>query len=208
MNLTKSLIGRRKLLLGAVGSTCVLTCKKLAAFALPDDARASKSALHAAMAPEKASIAALNAAGNRCPHLLSPLRIRGRMLEEQNSAHRISYLLYVRGRKTSLRSCIETTCPTWPKANAAIVSMNTHYITAKTQIFNQKEDLDKDSAFYHYCDRTWEDLPTVYNYVNEMMDDIHYLGLPDLIRRQYRRAQPRRLGCKRGAQQRSARQSQ
>ena len=174
MNLTKSLIGRRKLLLGAVGSTCVLTCKKLAAFALPDDARASKSALHAAMAPEKASIAALNAAGNRCPHLLSPLRIRGRMLKNR-ILHTVSPTYFMQGPENFPTELYRDHMSNMAK-NAAIVSMNTHYITAKTQIFNQKEDLDKDSAFYHYCDRTWEDLPTVYNYVNEMMDDIHYQG--------------------------------
>ena len=59
--------------------------------------------------------------------------------------------------------------------NAAIVSMSTHY-GPSTSRTSQKMDLDKDNAFYHYSDRSWDDTTLVYNYVNEMMDSIHYQG--------------------------------
>ena len=40
----------------------------------------------------------------------------------------------------------------------------------------RKIDLHNDFAFYHYSTGTWENSAMVYNYVNEMMDDMHYQG--------------------------------
>ena len=79
MNLIQSLMGRRQFLIATgVASTCALTCKKLAGFET-----------RAAMAAEQAATASIKAAGNRCPHLLSPLRIRNGA-EEQDNAYRFS----------------------------------------------------------------------------------------------------------------------
>ncbi len=173
MSLTKSLIERRKLLLGAVGSTCALTCSKLAAFARPDGASASKNALHAVMASEIASSPALKVAGNRCPHLLSPLRIRDRVLKNR-ILHTVAPTYFMQGPENFPSELYRNHYSNMAK-NAGIVTINTHYQPPANR-FDVKEDLDKDNAFYHYSDRTWDDTPLVYNYVNEMIDDIHYQG--------------------------------
>jgi thioredoxin reductase len=59
--------------------------------------------------------------------------------------------------------------------NAAIVSVSTSYASSN-QKAPAKMDFANDNAFNHYSDRTWEDTALVYNYVNEMIDDIHYQG--------------------------------
>jgi len=71
-----------------VASTCALTCKKLAGFQTS-----------AAMAAEKAAIDGIKAAGNRCPHLLSPLRIRNVVLKNR-IMHTVSPTYYMQGPMT------------------------------------------------------------------------------------------------------------
>lgn len=74
----KSLMGRRQFLIAAgVTSTCALTCKKLAGFVDRNLSPAS------AMAAEQASLAKMKATASRCPHLLSPLRIRNVILKNR-----------------------------------------------------------------------------------------------------------------------------
>jgi len=173
VNLTKSLIQRRHLLLGAMGSTCALTCKKLGAFAAQIGASAPNGPAQAAAAPENASSAVLKAAGNRCPHLLSPLRIRNRMLKNR-ILHTVAPTYFMQGPENFPTELYRMHYSNMAK-NAGIVTINTHYQPPANR-FDVKEDLDKDSAFYHYSDRTWDDTPLVYNYVNEMIEDIHYQG--------------------------------
>ena len=73
MNPIKKLMGRRQFLMaaGAV-SACALTCKKLAGFQT-----------RSAMAAEQTAAAGIKAAGNRCPHLLSPFKIRNKVLKNR-----------------------------------------------------------------------------------------------------------------------------
>jgi 2,4-dienoyl-CoA reductase-like NADH-dependent reductase (Old Yellow Enzyme family)/thioredoxin reductase len=150
-----------------------LTCGKLAAFARPDGASTSKNALYTALASETTSSAALKIAGNRCPHLLSPLRIRNRVLKNR-ILHTVAPTYFMQGPENFPSELYRMHYSNMAK-NAAIVSINTHYGTSANR-FDVKEDINNDSAFYHYSDRTWDEIPTVYNYVNEMIDDIHYQG--------------------------------
>jgi len=173
MSLGKSLIERRQLLLAAVGSTCALTCKKLAAFASQDGAGAAKSAPAAITAHENVSAASLKAAGNRCPHLLSPLRIRNRVLKNR-ILHTVSPTYFMQGPENYPTEIYRNHYSNMAK-NAAIVSMSTHYNLLGPRT-SHEVDLHNDDAFSHYSDRAWDNLTQVYNYVNEMMDDIHYQG--------------------------------
>jgi len=143
-------------------STCMLTCKKVAAFET-----------RAAMVAETAAAAALKAAGNRCPHLLSPLRIRNRVLKNR-IMHTVSPTYFMQGPENFPAENYRNHYSNMAK-NAAIVSMSTHYGTAAQRQY-EKEDVKNDNAFNHYCDRSWDDIPPVYNYVNQLMEDIHCEG--------------------------------
>ena len=174
MNLSKSLIERRQLLLAALGSTCTLTCKKLAAFAVQDGAGASKSPVAASAAPENVSWTALKGAGNKCPHLLSPLRIRNKVLKNR-IMHTASPTYFMQGPENFPTDMYRNHFSNMAK-NAAIVTINTHFGTASQRCSEKVSFTDADRTFNHYCDRSWDDIPAVNNYINVMMDDAHYQG--------------------------------
>ena len=73
-----SMFKRRQFLCAAVGSTCALTCKKL--FAGSEIGGAFQSTSSSAAAARSTSGLA---AGSRYPHLLSPLRIRNKVLKNR-----------------------------------------------------------------------------------------------------------------------------
>jgi thioredoxin reductase len=163
MNLIQTLMGRRRFVMAAgAASTCALTCKKLAGFET-----------HAALAAETAAAAALKAAGNRCPHLLSPLRIRNKVLKNR-IMHTVSPTYFMQGPENFPSEMYRNHYSNVAK-NAAIVSMSTHYGTAAQRQY-EKTNIKNDNAFNHYSDRSWDDIPVVYNYVNQLMEDIHCEG--------------------------------
>jgi len=164
MSIIKTLMGRRQFLIAAgVASTCALTCKKLAGFESS-----------AAMAAEQAATAAVKAAGNRCPHLLAPLRIRNRVLKNR-IMHTVSPTYFMQGPENYPTEMYRNHYSNIAK-NAAIVSISTHYASSTTKTAAAKMDFTNDNANNHYCDRSWDDTPLVYNYLNEMIDDIHFQG--------------------------------
>jgi 2,4-dienoyl-CoA reductase-like NADH-dependent reductase (Old Yellow Enzyme family)/thioredoxin reductase len=149
----------------------VLTCKKLAAFAGQDGASATSgpAAEQKAAVGEKASLAALSAAGNRCPHLLAPLRIRDKVLKNR-IMHTVSPTYFMQGPENYPAEMYRNHYSNMAK-NAAIVSISTHYGTyPKTYTKGQH------GPSANFCDDIWQDIPPVENYVNEMFDDIHYQG--------------------------------
>jgi thioredoxin reductase len=164
MSLVQKLMGRRQFLIATgVASTCALTCKKLAGFET-----------RAAMAAEQAATAAVKAAGNRCPHLLSPLRIRNKVLKNR-IMHTVSPTYFMQGPENYPSEMYRNHYSNIAK-NAAIVTVSTHYATAATASTPAKMSFTNDNAFNHYSDKSWDDTAQVYNYINEMIDDIHFQG--------------------------------
>jgi len=160
MNPIKTFMGRRQFLIAAgVASTCALTCKKLAGF----EARA-------AMAAEQAEFAALKAAGNRCPHLLSPLRIRNRVLKNR-IMHTVSPTYFMQGPENFPSENYRNHYSNVAK-NAAIVSMSSHFGTYP-KTWDKTRDND---AFNHMSNATWEDISPVKNYIDQLKEDIHCEG--------------------------------
>jgi len=154
-------MGRRQFLIAAgVASTCALTCKKLAGFET-----------RAAMAADAAVTAGIKAAGNTCPHLLSPLRIKNRVLKNR-IMHTVSPTYFLQGPENFPSEMYRNHYSNVAK-NAAIVSMSTHYGTYPLTYDKTKP---KEDALYHMSDRTWEDIPPVFNYVDQLMEDIHCEG--------------------------------
>ena len=164
MSLIKSIIGRRQFLIATgVATTCAFACKKLAGFET-----------RVAMAAESAAAANIKAAGNRCPHLLSPLRIRNRVLKNR-IMHTVSPTYFMQGPENYPTEMYRNHYSNMAK-NAAIVSVSTHFESSAAQPYPKASEITVDDAFNHYSDRSWSDNTLVYNYVNEMIDDIHYQG--------------------------------
>ena len=164
MKLIKSLMGRRQFLIAAgVTSTCALTCKKIAGFIDPGFQTG------AAMAADKAVTASIKAAGNKCPHLLSPLRIRNVVLKNR-IMHTVSPTYFMQGPENFPAEMYRNHYSNMAK-NAAIVSMSTHYGTyPKTYTKGQH------GPSANFCDDIWQDIPPVQNYVERLMEDIHCEG--------------------------------
>ena len=158
MNLIKTLMGRRRFVMGAgVASTCALACNKLAAFET-----------RAAIAAEETAVAALKAAGNRCPHLLSPLRIRNRVLKNR-IMHTQSPIYFMQGPENFPTESYRNHYSNMAK-NAAIVSMSSQF-GKYPKTYEKIQD-----AFYHMANSIWEDIPPVENYICQLMEDIHCEG--------------------------------
>jgi len=163
MNLIQKLMGRRQFLMSAgLASGCALTCKKLTGF-MDRNAQAGT-----ALAASKASIAS-GASGNRCPHLLSPLRIRNVVLKNR-IMHTVSPTYFMQGPENFPAAMYRNHYSNMAK-NAAIVSMSTHYGTyPKTYIKGSH------GPSANFCDDIWEDIPPVENYVDRLIEDIHSEG--------------------------------
>jgi thioredoxin reductase len=105
MNLVKSLMGRRQFLIATgVASTCALTCKKLTDFET-----------NVAMAAEKSATASVKAATDKYPHLLSPFRVRNKVLKNR-IMHTLATPQFMQGSVGSYYSDVAK--------NAAIVTIH------------------------------------------------------------------------------------
>jgi|WetSurMetagenome_2_1015567.scaffolds.fasta_scaffold50082_1 thioredoxin reductase len=157
MSILQKLVGRRQFLIAAGASTCALTCKKLAGFETST-----------AMAAGQTELAALKAAGNRCPHLLSPIRIGNRVLKNR-IMHTQSPIYYMQGPENFPTESYRNHYSNVAK-NAAIVSMSTQF-GKYPKTYEKIQD-----AFYHMANSIWEDIPPVENYIEQLMEDIHCEG--------------------------------
>jgi len=161
MNLLQRLMGRRQFLIATgLASGCALSCKKLADFQI-----------RTVIAADKAVTSGLKAAGNKCPHLLSPLRIRNivlknRILHTQSPPHSLQ------GPENFPADAFRLHYSNMAK-NAAIVSLDDHFGTYPIQ-YGDGTDMHRGTD--HYSDHIWQDIPPVHNYVNRMIDDIHSEG--------------------------------
>jgi thioredoxin reductase len=164
MSLVKKLMGRRQFLIATgIASGCALTCKKLAGFEH-----------RAAMAAGKAASAAPKTA-NRCPHLLAPLKIRNRVLKNR-IYHTVAPTYFMQGPENYPTEMYRNHYSNMAK-NAAIVSVSTHFESERAQPSTLKaSEIVVDNAFNHYSDCSWSDIPLTVNYINEMIDSIHYQG--------------------------------
>jgi 2,4-dienoyl-CoA reductase-like NADH-dependent reductase (Old Yellow Enzyme family)/thioredoxin reductase len=159
MSLIKSLMGRRQFLIATgVASGCALTCNKLAGFE-------AKSV----MAAEKAAVANIKAAGNRCPNLLSPLRIRNVVLKNR-IMHTVSPTYYMQGPENFPAEMYRNHYSNMAK-NAAIVSMSTHFGT-----YPKTYTKGAHGPSNNFSDDIWQDIPPVENYVQRLMEDMHCEG--------------------------------
>jgi 2,4-dienoyl-CoA reductase-like NADH-dependent reductase (Old Yellow Enzyme family)/thioredoxin reductase len=163
MNSIKPIIGRRQFLIAAgMASTCALTCKKLGGFQTLG-----------AMASEQAATGAMKAAGNRCSHLLSPLKIRNRVLKNR-IMHTISPVYTLQGPENFPAEAWRNHYSNIAK-NAAIVTIE--YTFGKyPKKYHAKEESPEYWSWEHISNNKWEDIPPVWNYIERVMEDVHCEG--------------------------------
>jgi thioredoxin reductase len=169
VSLITSLIKRRQFLLGAAGSTCALTCKKLAAFAVDNGAVPASGS--AAMEAQAASAAAVSVATTKCPHLLAPLRIRNVILKNR-IMHTQAPPHAMQGPENYPTDAFRNHYSNMAK-NAAIVSLDTHFGNYPITYGAMGAATPGPD---HFSDSIWQDIPPVHNYVNRMIDDMHIEG--------------------------------
>jgi len=163
MNPIKTLMGRRQFLVAAgVASTCALTCKKLAGFET-----------RAAMAAEQAATAGIKVAGNRCPHLLSPLKVGSRVLKNR-IMHCVSPVYTLQGPENFPTDAWRNHYSNIAK-NAAIVTMETSFGPYPKK-YHTKEESFALWSWEHISNNKWENIPPVHNYLERAVEDIHSEG--------------------------------
>jgi 2,4-dienoyl-CoA reductase-like NADH-dependent reductase (Old Yellow Enzyme family)/thioredoxin reductase len=166
MNLIQKLMGRRQFLIAAgLTSGCALTCKKLAGYM---DRNVQAGSLTAA---DQAMAATMKKAANRCPHLLSPLRIRHTVLKNR--------IMHTASPPHSLQGPENFPTAEFRKhysniaRNAAIVTVDSAWGSYPQQ-YGDGNDMHRGTD--HYADHIWQDIPPVHNYVRRLIDDIHCEG--------------------------------
>ncbi len=164
MNLIKALMGRRQFLMAAgVASTLALSCKKLAGFLKTEEA----------MAAEQTASANINASINRCPHLLSPLKIGNRVLKNR-IMHTISPVYTLQGPENYPSAAWRNHYSNIAK-NASIVTIETCFGKYPKK-YHTKEENPAFWSWEHISNNKWEDIPPVYNYLERVFEDVHCEG--------------------------------
>ena len=172
MNLIRKLMGRRQFLIAAgATSTLGLSYKKLAGIFDPGTQVCS------AVASEKPGAGSMKGLTNKYPHLLSPLRVRNKVLKNR--------IMLTPSHPHTLQG--PENYPADPERshysdiakNAAIVSTDEVFGKwPKTWPEDWNKDLRNERGGLHFHDhmRTWEDIPLVHNYLDQMIEDIHCEG--------------------------------
>jgi 2,4-dienoyl-CoA reductase-like NADH-dependent reductase (Old Yellow Enzyme family)/thioredoxin reductase len=159
MKRIKSFVGRRQFLMAAgAASACALTSRKLAGFHA-----------HSAVAAEAAAAAGKKVVGNRCASLMSPLRIRNVMLKNR-IMHTVSPTYFMQGPENYPTENFRNHYSNVAK-NAAIVTISTQFGETWPVEWGPYWD-----AISHMSNRAWEDIPPVWNYIDQMIEDIHNEG--------------------------------
>ena len=135
MKLIQRLMGRRQFLIAAgLTSACALTCKKLASFI---DRNFQISSV---MAAEPSGTASIKGAGNRCRHLLSPLRIRNKVLKNR-IVHTVSPNFTMQGPENYPTETLRNHFLNMAK-NAAIVTMSTMFGPYPKKYYTKADGLE------------------------------------------------------------------
>jgi 2,4-dienoyl-CoA reductase-like NADH-dependent reductase (Old Yellow Enzyme family) len=114
------------------------------------------------MAAEQSGIASIKAAGYRCPNLLSPLRIRNKVLKNR-IIHTQSPNLTMQGPENYPSETFRNHYLNMAK-NAAIVTMSTHFGAFPKKYYTKADGLEDwvyeaVNSWQHIGNDKWEDIP-------------------------------------------------
>jgi len=164
MSILKSLIGRRQFLVAAgVTSTAAFTGKKLAGIIEPVLQTNAAASNKPGASP----------AGNKYPHLLSPLKVRKKVLKNR-IMHTPSPPHSLQGPENYPADAYRAHYSEMAK-NAAIVTVNEHF-GRYPKTWPATWDPGNEDGRLHYSDSMWEDIPPVHNYFQQMIEEIHCEG--------------------------------
>jgi 2,4-dienoyl-CoA reductase-like NADH-dependent reductase (Old Yellow Enzyme family)/thioredoxin reductase len=165
MNPIRSFIGRRQFLIAAgMTSTSALAINKLAGVFDPVFLTSE------AMAVEKPGTSGIKVVTSKYPHLLSPLKIRNKILKNRifqtpSPPHSLQ------GPENYPADAYRSHYSEIAK-NAAIVTLVEEF----GQYPKKYEATDAKFGPSHYSDSMWEDIPPVRNYLDQLVEDIHCEG--------------------------------
>ena len=169
MSLIQKLMGRRQFLIATgVASGCALTCNKIAGLVKSPGFEAS-----VAMAAEKTGTAGINATNNKCPNLLSPLKIRNVVLKNR-IMHTPSPPHSSQGPENFPTDLFRRHYSNVAK-NAGIVTVDMLFGTYP-KTYSSSGGPGGAVGPQHYSDSSWEDIPPVHNYIRRLIEDIHCEG--------------------------------
>lgn len=165
MDLIKSLMGRRHFLIAAgVTSTSALAMNRLAGVIAP------VFQTSAAMAADKPGISGVKIVTNKYPHLLSPLKIRNKVLKNR--------IFQTPSPPHSLQGPENYPADAY-RSHYSEIAKNAAMVTLVEEFGRWPKTYEaKDAKFgpSHYSDSMWEDIPPVRNYVDQLVEDIHCEG--------------------------------
>jgi NADPH-dependent 2,4-dienoyl-CoA reductase/sulfur reductase-like enzyme len=157
MKLIQPFLGRRQFIIGSVASASALAFKKLV------------TGKGVAMASDGVGTGGMGVVTNKYPHLLSPLKVRNRVLKNR-ILHTPSPPHSLQGPENFPADSYRAHYSEIAK-NAAIVTMVEHFGQ-----YPKSYDPNVDNGMVHYSDSMWQDIPPVHNYVHQMIEEIHCEG--------------------------------
>jgi 2,4-dienoyl-CoA reductase-like NADH-dependent reductase (Old Yellow Enzyme family)/thioredoxin reductase len=164
MNPIKSLMGRRQFLAAGVTSTSALALKNLAGAIDP----VFKTSV--AGAADKPGSDGMKVVTNKYPHLLSPLKVRNKVLKNR--------IFQTPSPPHSLQGPENYPADAY-RSHYSEIAKNAAMVTLVEEFGRWPKAYEaKDAKFgpSHYSDSMWEDIPPVGNYVDQLVEDIHCEG--------------------------------
>jgi 2,4-dienoyl-CoA reductase-like NADH-dependent reductase (Old Yellow Enzyme family)/thioredoxin reductase len=158
----QSFLGRRQFLMGSMASASALALKNMVA---------GRGTALAADVPEAKMPVSGKAAGTPAayPHFLSPLKVRNKVLKNR--------IMLTPSPPHSLQG--PENYPADPfRAHYSQMAKNAALVAIKENFGQYPRDYASmpDDGRAHYSDSTWEDIPPVHNYVQQMIEEIHCEG--------------------------------
>jgi len=128
---------------------------------------------NALIAAERAAVASAKVATKSCPHLLSPLKVRNKVLKNR-IMHCVSPVYTFQGPENFPSAAWRNHYSNIAK-NAAIVTLETMFGPYPKK-YHTKEESAAYWSWEHISNNKWEDVPPVWNYVERVVEDIHCEG--------------------------------
>lgn len=161
MKLIQSLVGRRQFLIGSMASASTLAVKNLVT---------GKGTAMASENPEGATGEAGAGITTHYPHLLSPIRVRNRVMKNR--------IFQTPSPPHTLQGPENYPADAY-RSHYSQVAKNAAMVTLVEEYGPYPKTYGEGAMNFgpsHYSDSGWEEIPPVRNYVDQLVEDIHCEG--------------------------------